>query len=391
MHRRIVSSLIAALLCLMLGNRPAAAIDPIDIHVILALTGPAAFVGKENVISLGIIEKYVNAHGGIRGRPIHFAIQDDASTQQITVQLVNGLIAKHVPVMIGPNFTSDCTAIVPLVRDNGPVEYCLSPGIHPVRGGYTFSATVGFADYAVVIARYLRARGFTRVAVLTSTDATGQDFDRGWDATMRLPENKGISVVAREYFNNNDLSIVAQAARIKASNAQFFINWTAGTAFGTVLHGYRDAGLDIPIAATNANMIYAQLEQYKDFMPRELLFPAPRGISETGTLPGPIRDKQNVFFGEYAKLGIKPSIPGNFVWDVAFIVIDALKALGPDASPEKIRDWIRNQHGWVGINGVYDYGDAEQRGLGPYALVMYHYNPYKPSFDAVSKPGGSLK
>lgn len=391
MRRRIVSSLIAALLCLMLGNRSAAAVDPIEIHAILALTGPAAFVGKENVISLGIIEKYVNAHGGIRGRPIHFAVQDDASTQQVTIQLVNGLIAKHVPVMIGPNFTPDCTAIVPLVRDNGPVEYCISPGIHPVRGGYTFSASVGLGDYAIVIARYLRARGFTRVALLTSTDATGQDFDRGWDAAMRLPENKGINVVAREYFNNNDLSIAAQAARIKASNAQFFINWTAGTAFGTVLHGYRDAGLEMPIAASNANMIYAQLEQYKDFMPRELLFPAPRGLSKTGTLPGPIRDKQTVFFSEYAKLGIKPSIPGNFVWDVAFIVIDALKALGPDTTPDKIRDWILNQHGWVGINGVYDYSDAEQRGLGPYALVIYHYNPTKSSFDAISKPGGSLK
>lgn len=384
-------ALAACLLISVVSSRPSVAAEPYEINVLLSLTGSAAFIGKEEQTSLGIIERLVNQSGGVRGRPIKFVIGDDQSSPQVGVQLANAIIAKRVPIVLGPTFTSVCNAVLPLIRENGPVMYCLSPGIHPVAGGYAFSATVGSSDMALVIAHFMRDHGWNRVAIISSTDASGQDFEKGFDAALALPENKSLQLVAREHFATSDVSVNAQMARIKAANPRGMIGWTAGTGFGTVLHGYHDVGLDVPIVGGNGNMIFAQLAQYSGFIPKELYFPGVLGMSIAQTPKGAVRDKQAIYFREYAKINAKPDFPSNAAWDAPWLVIEAFKKLGFEATPQQFRDFIRGQRNWVGINGVYNFTDPEQRGIGPMGDAIFRYDPEQQAFIPASKPGGSLK
>jgi|SRR5579883_3597834 branched-chain amino acid transport system substrate-binding protein len=386
-----LGALVATALILSVGPKASAAPEPYEINVILSLTGSAAFIGKEEQTSLGIIERLVNQSGGVRGRPIKFAIQDDQSNPQVGVQIANSIIAKHVPVIIGPTFTAVCNAVLPLIRENGPVMYCLSPGIHPVAGGYAFSATVGSGDMALVIARFLRDHHWNRIALISSTDASGQDFERGFDKALALPENKSLQLVAREHFATSDVSVGAQMARIKAADPQAMIGWTAGTGFGTVLRGYHDAGLDIPIIGGNGNMIFAQLSQYAGFIPKELYFPGVLGMSMAQTPKGPVRDRQEIYFKEYAKIHAKPDFPSNAAWDATWLVIDAFKDLGFEATAPQIRDFIRSRRNWVGINGLYTFTDPEQRGIGVMGDAIFRYDPVQQAFIPASKPGGALR
>lgn len=384
-------ALAASIMIVAAPLRPTLGAEPFEIGVLLSLSGPAAFIGKEELTSLQLIEKLVNAGGGIRGRQIKFDVQDDQSSPQTGVVLANALIAKKAPVILGPTFTAICSAVAPLVRDNGPVMYCYAPGIHPVAGGYVFSATVGSSDMAIVIAHFIRDHGWNRVSIISSTDASGADFERGFDAALRLPENHDLTLVAREHFATSDVSVNAQMARIKAANPQVMIGWTAGTGFGVVLHGYHDVGLDVPVVGGNGNMIFAQLAQYAGFLPSELYFPGVRGMSMDGTPKGPIRDKQAVYFRAYDQAGAKPDFPSNSAWDSTLLVLDAFRKLGFDATAQQIRDYIRDQHDWVGINGVYDFNDPEQRGIGPLGDAIFRYDPAKVAFVPASKPGGGLK
>jgi hypothetical protein len=48
-------------------------------------------------------------------------------------------------------------------------------------------------------------------------------------------------------------------------------------------------------------------------------------------------------------------------------------------------------HGWSGVEGVYDFGDREQRGVGQNALFIATWNPAKKDWIALSRPGGYLK
>ena len=385
-------SALCALLALfaLTMSRSFAAPEPFEINLMISQTGAAAFLGQKQVESYTILQNLVNRDGGIRGRPLKFVFHDDQSSPQTGLQIANDLIAKKVPVIIGSSFAQVCAAVAPLVRENGPVLYCLSPGIHPVAGGYVFASSVGTRDMAGVFLRFLREHHWERIAVITSTDQTGQDFEGALNSMLAAHENASFAVVAREHFAPNDITVSAQMARIKAANPQAVFAWSAGTPFGTLLRGIQEAGLELPVLGSNGNMIFAQLAQYAQFMPNQMYFPGTTALAPGTIKAGPIADKQAAFFAAFKAAGIRPDNPNNTAWDPASLVIDAFRKLGTGATAQQIRDYIRGQHGWTGINAVYDFSDAEQRGIGGYAIVVYRWDAKRAAFIPMSRPGGGL-
>ena len=383
---------VSALVLPLTSAVPASAqTTPFEINTILALTGPAAFIGGSEQKALAILEDVINKSGGIKGRPIHFVIVDDQSNPAVSVQLVNGLIAKKVPLIFGPTFTATCQADGPLVAKTGPVDYCLSPSISPAAGSYQYSATVATRNDARAIAHYFRDRGWTKVALMTTTDASGQQFEQYFDEALALPENSALKLVAREHWAGTDLNTTAQTERIKASGAQAMIGWSAGTATATMLRGVHDAGLDIPVVSGNGNMIYAQLAGYASFLPKELLFPGRRSLVLDPSAPKAVHDVEAAYFAAFKAAGERPTLPSTLAWDPASMLIDAFKKIGTNVTAEQLNDYIQHLKGWVGINGVYDYTDGSQRGIGIDGVVMDRWDAAKDDFVIVSKPGGGTK
>jgi branched-chain amino acid transport system substrate-binding protein len=390
MRHFIVLALVFALAGLG-SSRPAAAQPaPYEINVILALTGAAAFIGKAEQQSLQLLEGIVNKSGGIGGRPVKFVVVDDTSNGAVTVQLANALIAKNVPVILGPTFTATCLSVGPLVK-TGPVDYCFSPAISPPPGSFQYSATASTHEDAQAITRYYRERGWTKIALIATTDASGQQFAGALDEALKLPENKSMQLVDRENFNPADLSAAGLAERIKAANPQAMIAWAAGTPTGTILRGLHDVGLDIPTSAGNGNMIHAQLAQYASFLPKELYFPGRRSLVYDPSAPAPVRAAAQAFFGAFKSIDAKPNLASTLSWDPALIVIDGLKKIGPNATAAQLNDYIQHLDGWAGINGFYNFKTGNQRGLGIDAVVMDRWDPATGDFVLVSKGGGALK
>jgi branched-chain amino acid transport system substrate-binding protein len=394
MRFRTLASALALVLAVTLANasaRPAAAqAAPYEINAILALTGPAAFIGNAEKQSLALVEQLTNAAGGIKGRPIKFVVVDDQSNPAVTVQLTNALVAKKIPVILGPTFTATCLAAGPLVAKTGPVDYCFSPSISPAPGSFQYSSTVSSKDDAVALARFYRLKGWTKIALMTTTDATGQQFETYFNDALALPENKSLTLVAREHWAPSDISISAQAERIKAAAPQAMIGWAAGTPTGTLLHGLHDAGVDIPIACGNGNMIYAQLAGYASFLPSNLYFSGRRSLVFDPTGPPAVRAAQMKYFDAFKAIGVKPNIAHTLAWDPAMLVLDGFRKLGLDATQDQLNDWIQHQNAWVGINGVYNFTNGSQRGLGIDDIVIDRWDPAKSDFVVVSKAGGAL-
>jgi hypothetical protein len=48
-------------------------------------------------------------------------------------------------------------------------------------------------------------------------------------------------------------------------------------------------------------------------------------------------------------------------------------------------------HGWAGINGIYDFRDGTQHGVGQNAIMMCRWNLETSTFSPVSKRGGYLQ
>jgi branched-chain amino acid transport system substrate-binding protein len=388
--KRLSSLLAGALLALSFSIVPhvAGAADPYEINTILGLTGGYAFVGNGLKQGLDGYAETINKSGGINGRPIKFVYSDDQSNPQVAVQLVNGLIAKKVPLILGPTGVANCNAVAPLVKD-GPALYCLSPGFSPAAGSYIFSVSVGPTDLQVAETKYVRERGFKRIAFLASTDGAGQQFEHSEDLALALPENKDIQVVAREHFAPNDVTVTAQVARIKAANPQIVFVLCTGTPVGTVLRSVQDVGLDVPFMLANSNATYAQMKQYAAFLPKDMYFPnqtltAPEAVTDKG-----VKDALNVYIAKMTAMGLKPDIQG-MGWDAGLIVAAALKKTGLNPTSDQLRDAIAGLRNLPGATGRYDFKAVPQRGIGVDGVIMQRWNAEKNDWVAVGKPGGGI-
>ncbi|MGH7090265.1 MAG: ABC transporter substrate-binding protein, partial [Stellaceae bacterium] len=184
MHKLHAAIVFGAFIAAIAHGAPAA--EPYTITTILPLTGPAAFLGNGERHALELMEKQVNATGGIQGRPLRLKFEDDQSRPQIGVQLSNVAIADKPAVLIGSSLVATCRAMAPLMQ-NGPVQYCLSPGIHPEKG-YVFTGNTSTIDDIDALIRFFRLEGWTRIAILVSSDATGQDAEHGIRGVMAMPE-----------------------------------------------------------------------------------------------------------------------------------------------------------------------------------------------------------
>lgn len=360
---------------------------PYEINTILPLTGGAAFLGQPQALALQVLERVVNARGGIQGRPIHFAIQDDQTSPQVGVQLANQVIAKGAPLIVGSSLVAICRAMAPLMKD-GPVMYCLSPGIHPDEGSYVFTASVSTRDLTQATIRFFRGRGWTHIALLVSTDATGQDAEEGILAAVAQPQNQDVQIVAREHFNPQDVSVAAQIARIAAAQPQALIAWSTGAPIGTVFKAIAQSELGIPVATTNGNQTYAQMQQYASFLPPELYFPTSMWPAYQALPPGRVKQAQKAFFDALHAANTKPDLGASIAWDPAQIVVDALRHLGTEATATQIRDYIAHLRGIAGISGIYDFKTTPQRGLGLQDAIVTRWNSGTQTWDPVSGPGG---
>jgi branched-chain amino acid transport system substrate-binding protein len=383
----------ALILCMALGSavavRPAVAADPYDLNVILSLSGQGAFIGKSMQDMLTAFQTAFNKRSTIGGRPLHFVFSDDQTAPQVSVQLANALIAKNVPVFLGPSITGTCKAVVPLVT-KGPVEYCLSPGIQPAKNSYTYSVSISSDDLVGVGLKYFRERGWHRIARLTTTDATGQLADDAFTKWLALPENKALTVVADEHFAIGDISTTAQMSRIKAAQPQVVVIWATGSPMGTALRAYADTGLDLPVFVTNSNMTTVQMKQYSSLLPKGYFSAAPGYVAGVAQTPASKRAMD-----EYLASLVTATIPNDFIsgitWDAAKVVTDALQKIGPNATPDQIRAFIQQLSKYPGIAGTYNYSDGSQRGLSDKDLMVMRYDTTAQNWVSMSNFGGIPK
>jgi branched-chain amino acid transport system substrate-binding protein len=371
---------------------PAGAQTPYEIHVMLALTGGGAFLGQAEQKSLQLAEKVVNETGGIQGTPVKFTFHDDQTSPQVAVQVANEILATKPQVLLGSSIVATCSAIGPLMQ-SGPVEYCFSPGIHPSGGSYVFTASVSTHDLAIALVRYFRMKGWTKLAIMTSTDASGQDAENNLKEVVTMPENKdkGVTIVENAHFNTSDVSVTAQIERVKAANPQAFIAWSTGAPVATVFRGIQQAGLDIPVGTTDGNMTYAQMNQFAAFLPKRLYIPASQWVAlenPTIKLDPAVQKAQQAYYKVFKDAGLQPEVSSELAWEPAMIVIDALRKLGTKANATQIRDYIAHLKGFAGVNGIYDFTKTAQRGLDIDNAVVTSWNPQSKLWEPVSKLTG---
>lgn len=374
------------------GAMPARAAEaPYDLNVVIPLTGGGAFLGKAEQQAIEVAEKVINAHGGIHGRPLHVVFHDDQTSPQVAVQLTNQIIATHPAVILGSTLSGICNAMAPLVEAEGPVMYCFSPSIRTKPGGYVFTAQIDSHDQQRALLTYFRAKGWKRIALITTTDSSGQDAEKNITALVKEPEFKDVTLVANEHFAPSDVTVTAQIATMEAGKPQAIISWATAAAGATVFRGLKQAGIDLPTAPSGSNMTLQQMVDYAAFLPKQVYFGsgewAADGDPRLG-VPADVVAQQKLFFSSMKTIGVYPDSGIDLGWEPIRVVADALNHVPAGASAKQLHDFMISWQGHVGAEGQYDFKKTPQRGLDIDNAIVVRWDGAKKEWHLVSKLRG---
>ena len=101
-----------------------------------------------------------------------------------------------------------------------------------------------------------------------------------------------------------------------------------------------------------------------------MLLPLPR-VNVGALLPDSQPQKKVImaYTGAYENRYKEPiSSFGGHAWDSMQLAIAALNAVGPD--PAKIRDYVENTKGFIGMHGIFKFSATDHNGLSKDDLEM---------------------
>jgi branched-chain amino acid transport system substrate-binding protein len=383
----LIARVVGALVTIC-GAVASAAPNPYTIDVIINETGANAFTGQTEMQAIQLYEKLANSQGGINGTPVHFQFYDDETDPKIAIQLANQVLANHPAVILGSGQTATCAAIAPLM-ENGPVDYCFTSGYTPKSRGYVFSANAGLHYIVPANFQFALGKGWTRVGWVTTTVASGQAADEEQKYAMSLPQYRSMKIVSFESFNPTDLSVNAQVTRLKEANPQVVMTPASGPGFALLMRTMHDAGLNVPVIASSANLHPEQLKPLAAILPAQLYFNGLIYYARDTLKPGPLRSAMDTFFAAYKASGETLTPDSGQGWDPPLIIVSALRKLGTNATAQQLRDYILNLHDFAGVNGMYDFRGGDPHGLDQNAIIFVQWNATTNDFKNVTKPGGA--
>jgi len=362
------------------------------IHAIVSETGSASFLGTEEAAAFKALAKYVNSTGGIDGHQLAFAISDNQSTASTSVSLASPLVSQAPVLLVGSLTATDKPVDDLATSSSGPVIYDLSPGDHPAPGSYVYSASNSTTNQTKAFINFAKSKGWTKVAVINSTDSSGQD---GWTNIQKAiaGANGTVTITDHESFDPTAVTVTTQLAKIKASNPQAILIWTTGTPLGTVLSGMQQLGMDsLPTMTTNGNASVSQLTQLGSKLPAQLYFPGAPFMAGVQNLTGQTKTQVQAFDSAMAAAGQKVPDEGDaLAWDPGLILVSALKKLGIGATAAQIHSYIDSLTSFAGINGTYNFTNKsipDNRGLTISSVYIAEWNKSQDDWTASSGPAG---
>lgn len=365
--------------------------SPVVFHVLLSKTGAGAFLGSRGATSLKAQTAYINSHGGINGHPVKLDIKDNGSSPSTNVSLATSWISKGVHFILNGSLAGVDSAVDALATSNGPFIYDLSPGVHPTPGSMVFSSDISTKSLVTADLTYFKSKGYTRIAALTSTDASGVDGLNQLKKVLAEPQFSSFKLLANQTFDPSAVSVTTQLSVIKSSNPQALVVWTTGAPFGTVVKGMSSLSMNnLPTTTTAGNDPYAELHSLSKYLPKNLYIACgPQNIPLSQLPSGPVKTQDTIFSKVITSAGGHPSDAYGLTWDPMQLIVGALKKLGVNASAKQILKYMENLHNVPGIDGVYNTSYSNHRGLTTNDLYVATWNGS--SLTAVSGPGGTPK
>jgi branched-chain amino acid transport system substrate-binding protein len=349
--------------------------DTYKIGLVSSLTGPGAFLGDPFSRAAKMAVERANAAGGINGKKIDLIVYDTEASADKTLVFVKKLISEDkVSAILGPDFSGTVRAVLPIIEEAGIPTLYNTPVIEPKAGSFHFTPWPSEETSYRVALTSLKGRNVKKLAVLATTDVTGES---GLKAISGLAAEYGVTIGPVERMELQDKDVTAQLTNIKGAkpDGMFFIG--SGAAVAVVAKSYTRLGMTQPMGIGTGAVSATFPELLKGITPDTLIFPTYKMIV-VDSLPDSDPNKKPIldFMKDYeAKQGKKADFYAGAGWDLANITIEAMKKAGTD--PKKIRNAIQQIRNYPATMAVLSFAPENHRGAGPDAQVMGQFKDGK--------------
>jgi branched-chain amino acid transport system substrate-binding protein len=360
---------VLAALAVAFSASPGAADDTIKIGALLAVTGPASFLGAPEARTLEMLVAELNAKGGVAGKKIQLIVKDTAASPEKAISFAKQLIEEEqVFAIIGPSTSGETMAVKNVAEEaKTPLLSCAAAEVivNPLAK-YVFKTPQSDSQAVTKIFLQMKKMGIQKIGVVSSNTGFGK---AGKEQIAKLAPQHGIQILVDEVYDKAATDLTAEVTKIKAAGVQAILNWSIEPAQAIVIKNARQVGITVPIFQShgfgNTNYVKAAGAAAEG-----VIFPAGR-LLVADVLPA--KHAQKALLVSYkksyeAKYGEDVSTFGGHAYDAFLILESALRRAGADR--EKVRAAIEETKSLVGTAGVFNMTAADHNGLTLEAFEM---------------------
>jgi branched-chain amino acid transport system substrate-binding protein len=348
---------------------PAVAADTIKVGAILAVTGPASFLGAPEAKTLEMLTDELNAKGGIGGAKIQLIIKDSGASPEKAISFAKQLIEEEkVFSIIGPSTSGETMAIKNLAEESKTLLLSCAAAeviVKPVAK-YVFKTPQMDRDAVIRIFEQMKKMKIAKIGVLSSNTGFGK---AGKEQIEKLAPEHGIQIAVSEVYDKAATDLTAEVTKLKAANVQGIVNWSIEPAQAIVIKNARQIGITAPIFQSHGfgNIQYVQAA---GAAAEGVIFPAGRllvadTLSDKNPQKALLLDYKRKYEAKYKE---DVSTFGGHAYDAFLILTKAIEKAGADK--EKVRTAIETTKGLVGTAGVFNFSVEDHNGLDKNAFEM---------------------
>jgi len=234
--------------------------EPIKVGVIQPLSGPVAASGNYVRMGAEIARDWINARGGVLGRPITLLIEDNKSDPKEAATAAEKLIVRDkVPVIMGAWGSSMTLAAMPKLEEYGVpmvVETSSASTVTKRGNPWVFRISPPSEMEALGLEKYLKDLGIKKADFL----AVNTDWGRGAVAAFGdVLKRAGAGVGATEFMDQAATDMNAQITKIKADNGDTLFLTTSVEQITLVLKQAQEQRLVMKVITTGGSSSPSQL------------------------------------------------------------------------------------------------------------------------------------
>ena len=342
---------------------PVLAKETIKVGALLAVTGPASFLGAPEAKTLEMMVADINKKGGIKGKKVELIIKDTGASPEKALSFAKQLIEEDkVLAIIGPSTSGETMKIKSVAEEAKTILLSCAAAeviVNPVAK-YVFKTPQMDKHAVIKIFEQMKAMNLSKAGVLSSNTGFGK---AGKEQIEKLAPEYGIQIVANEVYDKAATDLTAEVTKVKASGAEAIINWSIEPAQSIVIKNARQIGFKGQIFQSHGfgNIKYVEAAGEAA---EGVIFPAGR-LLVADALPN--NHPQKAVLMKYKKdyeamFKEDSSTFGGHAYDAMLILTKAIEKAG-STDKEALRNAIEGLKGVVGTAGIFNFSAQDHNGL----------------------------